>query len=69
MDTVRLDGSGNMHQVFVDHRNKGCVVFRSQIPEDHLKLLNVILAVIQRQSNAGQQKFDVRIFKRTQHLV
>ena len=69
VDAVGLDGAGNMHQVFVDHGDKGGVVFRCEIAEDLLEGLDVVIAVVGREGDAGEQDFDVRVFERGENLV
>lgn len=69
MDAVGLDCAGDVDQVFVDHGNKGRMVLGYKVAEDLFELLNVVVAVVGRKGDAGEQDFDVRVFERGQHLV
>ncbi len=69
MDAVGLDGAGDVDQVFVDHGHKGRWCLAARSAEDLLELLDVILAVVGRKSDAGEQDLDVRVFEGGQHLV
>jgi len=69
MDAIGLDGSGDVDQIFVNHGYYGGVVFGCQVEEEPIELQNVLLAVIGREGNAGEQDFDVRVIECCQHLV
>jgi len=69
VDAVGLDGSGHVDEVLVDHGHKGCVVFARQVAEDLFELPDVILAVVGGQGNAGEQNFEVGVFKSCEYLV
>lgn len=69
MNPVWLYRVRNVDQIFVDHGNECDLVFLRQVAKDQLKLLDVLLAIVGRQSNAGQQSFDVGIFERRQYCV
>ena len=51
------------------HGHKGYVVLRGQVAEDLLEVLDVLLAVVGRQRDSGEQDFDMGVFKGGQHLV
>ena len=69
MDAVCLNCAGDMDQVFIEHGHEGCVVLGGNVAEDLLEGLDIVLAVVWGQSNAGEQDFDVRAFERGQNLV
>jgi len=69
MDAVGLDGAGRVDQVFVDHGHKSGVMLCSQLAKELIELLNVILAVVGRQRDAGEQRFHVSGFESGEHLV
>lgn len=65
MDSVFLDGAGDVHQVLVDHGNEGgrmlCGV---DLAEDFVEGVDVIGAVVGRQGNARKQNLDVGVLER-----
>ena len=69
MDAVWLDCAGDVDQVSVDHGHKGGVVFGGQVAEELVELQDVLLAVVGREGDAGEQDFYVRAFERGQHLI
>jgi len=64
-----LNCARDMDQVFVDHRDKGDVVLGCQVAKDAIEGIDVFLAIVGRQGDAGEQDFNVRAFERGQHLV
>ena len=69
MNAVLLDGVRHMDEVFVDHGDKRGVVFRSNVAEDLIEGMDVVRAVVGRKGDSSEQDFDVRAFKRCEHLV
>ena len=69
MNSVRLDCAGDVDQIPVDHGHDGCAVFGGEIAEDLVELMDIVRPVVGRQSNAGEQHFDVRIVERCKHGV
>jgi len=69
MDAVGLDGAGDVDQVFVDHGHEGGVVLGGQFAEELIELPDVLLAVIGRQRDAGEQRFHMSGFESGEHLV
>jgi len=69
VDSVTLDGSWNVDEIFVDHGDEGGVVFGSKCFEDLVELQDVIRPIVWGQSDSGQQHFDVRGFERGNDLI
>lgn len=69
MDTVALDGVGNVDQAFVYHRYKGGVMLGRKIAEDLFEHIDVVVAVVWRKRDAGKQNFNVCVFKGSQYSV
>lgn len=69
VNAVVLNGAGNVDEVFVDHGNQGDVVLGGQVAEDLFELVDVIGAVVGRQSDACQQDLDVSGFQGGEHLA
>ena len=69
MDAVLLDGVGNVDQVYVDHGDKGGVMLCRHVAEDLIKGLDIVFAVIRRESDAGKQYLYMSRFQRGEHLV
>jgi hypothetical protein len=63
MNTVLLDGAGDVDQILVDHGNEGRVVFRGEIAENLVEGLDVVGAVVRRKGDAGEEHLDVRGFE------
>ena len=64
-----LDGAGDVDKVFVDHGDKGGVVFGGQVAEDLLEGVDVVGAVVGREGDAGEQNFDAGSIQGGQDLV
>ena len=69
MNPVALNGTRNIDEIFIDHRDKCGVVSSGKCLKDLVELLNVIGPVIWRQSDSGKQHLDVRGLKSCNHLV
>ena len=69
MNSVPLNGSWNVDQVFVDHGNESDVVLGGKRFEYLIELLDVVRAVVRRQSDSGQQNFNVCGFKCGNDLI
>ena len=60
MDAVGLDGSGHGVDVRVEHGQQRDVIARGDLVIHEVELMNVGLAVVGRQGDAGEQHFGVR---------
>jgi len=69
MNSVALNGSRNIDEIFIDHRDKCGVVSNGEGLKDLIELANVIGPVIWGQSDSGKQHLDVRSLKSRNHLV
>lgn len=69
MNAVLLDCAGDGHEVFVNHGNKRRVVFFREVRIDLRELMNIVRSVVWRQSNAGEQHFDVRRFQTSEYRI
>ena len=69
VDAVALDGAGDVNEVFVDHGDEGGVVFGGHVFEELLEGLDVLLSVVWREGDAGEQDADVGGFECGEHLV
>jgi putative ABC transport system ATP-binding protein len=69
VDAVALNGAGHVHQVFVDHGDKRCVVLLGEVAEDLVEPANVIRAVIGRKRDAGEQHLDMRGGKSGENVI
>ena len=69
MDAVLLDGSWDVDEILVDHGHEGDVVFGGQVAKDLLEGVDVVCAVVGRESDASEQDLDVGCFEGGQHLV
>ena|SRR6266568_4150030 len=69
MDAIRLDRVWNIDQIFVNHWDKGRVVFDGKIAEDLIEGLDVVASIIRRQRDAGKEHLDVGIFERREDRV
>lgn len=69
MNSVGLDGAGDVYQILVDHRYDCRSVFLGEIAEDLIELLDVVRAVVGRKSDSCEQYLDLRIFKRGDHGI
>jgi len=69
MDAIGLDRAGKMDHVFVDHGDEGSVMFVGQVAEDLLELQDILLAIVGRQRDSGEQGFDVGVFQGCQHGI
>lgn len=69
MDAVRLDRSGHVDQVFVNHRHQGNMVFLCQVAKDLVERMDIVRSVIGRQRDACQQHLDTRGFESREHRV
>ena len=61
VDAVLLDGAGNVDEVFVDHGNEGGVVPGGEVAKGLVEGLDVVGAVVGRESDSGKQDFDMRV--------
>ena len=68
MNSILLDGAGNVDEVFIDHRHKSHMVPRSERFEKLIEGLDVVGAVVRGQRNSSQQDLDVRGFEGTENL-
>ena len=69
MDAVLLDGVGDVDQVLVDHGDEGGVVLGGEVAEDLVEGIDVVLAVVGREGDAGEQYLYMGGFKSGEHLV
>lgn len=60
VNAVRLDGSGQVVDACVEHGQQRHVIFLSHAAVHFIELMNVVLAVVGRQRDAGQQHGNVR---------
>jgi len=63
VNAVLLDGAGNVNEVLVDHGDERNSVFGGEVAEDLIEGLDVIGAVVRRQSDASQKNSDVCTLK------
>jgi hypothetical protein len=59
MDSISLDRSRHIYEIFVDHGDEGDVMLRGEVAIHLVECVDVVRPVIRRQSNAGEQDLDV----------
>ena len=69
MNSIGLDGAGNVHEIFVDHGHECDVMPRGEVVKHGIKLANVVGAIVGRKSDAGKQNLDAAIGESGEHGV
>jgi hypothetical protein len=69
VNSIGLNGAGNVDQIFIDHWNEGGVMFRGKRLEKLVELSNVIGAVVWWQGDSREQYFNMRRLERGDDLI
>ena len=69
MNSIVLDGSWNVDELFVDHGHECRVMFRGKRFVNLVELLDVVRAVVWGERNAREQYLDVRGLERGDHFI
>jgi len=69
MNAIRLNCAGNVDQAFVEHGHESGAMFLGQGAEYLLELLDVIVTVVRRERDSGEQDFNVRACQCGENLV
>ena len=63
MNAVGLDAVGHVDEVLIDHGNEGRMMAGGKVAKNGFEGLNVIGAVVRRESDSGQKNFDVGVLE------
>ncbi len=69
MNAVSLNGSGDAHEVFVNHRNDRHMMRGGEIEEELIELMNIVRTVVRGQGDPGEQNFDVRVAESSEDRI